>query len=108
MKLATIGMHVGGGPYDEATKEPLRRSVEPRFPDLAACWRHVPPGTGPLEVGVDLVVEADGGTARVTNPRSRVKGEAFIRCVTDFYASVAFQRPLHGRTVVSYSVRFTP
>ena len=101
-------MHVGGGPYDEITKEPLKKSVEPRFADLAACFRHVPPGTKAIDVGVDLVVEAKGGRAKVSNPRSPVKDAAFVACVVSFYESVEFLEPRTGRTVVSYSVRFTP
>jgi hypothetical protein len=112
VKLATIGMHVGGGPYDEPTKEPMKHSVEPRFPDLARCWKHV---TRPAltDVGVDLVIEAAGGRARVSNPRTSVGArgdgrEGFVPCVVAFFESVDFQRPKNGKTVVSYSVRFTP
>jgi hypothetical protein len=32
-------MHVGGGPYDEITKEPIKKSVEPHFAELAECWK---------------------------------------------------------------------
>lgn len=107
VKLVTIGMHVGGGPYDEPTKEPMKRSVEPRFADLARCWRHVakPQQT---DVGVDLVIEAAGGRAKVSNPRTTAVGEGFVPCVVAFFESVDFQRPKTGRTVVSYSVRFLP
>jgi hypothetical protein len=107
VKLTTIGMHVGGGPYDEPTKEPMKRSVEPRFADLARCWKHVA-RPGQADVGVDLVIEATGGKARVSNPRSTIKSDEFIACVVAFYESVDFQRPKNGKTVVSYSVRFVP
>jgi hypothetical protein len=107
VKLATIGMHVGGGPYDEPTKEPMKRSVEPRFPDLARCWMHVSK-PAPTDVGVDLVIEAAGGRARVSNPRTSVTSEGFVPCVVAFFESVEFLPPKNGKTVVSYSVRFTP
>ncbi len=107
-KVVTIGMHVGGGPYDEITKEPLKKSVEPRFADLLACWGHAPPGTGQIDAGVDLVVEAGGGKARVSNPRSLLKNDAFVACVVTFFESVEFLPPKNGRTTVSYSVRFVP
>jgi hypothetical protein len=60
--VVTIGMHVGGGPFDEATKQPMRRSVEPRFAELAQCWTHV---TNPArtDVGVDLLIESAGRTS---------------------------------------------
>jgi hypothetical protein len=107
VKLATIGMHVGGGPYDEITKEPMKRSVEPHFADLARCWRLVakPQST---DVGVDLVIEAAGGRAKVSNPRTTATGEGFVPCVVAFFEGVDFEKPRNGKTVVSYSVRFTP
>ncbi len=100
-------MHVGGGPYDEITKDPIRKSVEPRFPDLLLCWSTV---TNPRQTdfGVDLVIEASGGRAKVSNPRTAVADPAFVSCVVSFFESVEFQRPRNGKTVVSYSVRFVP
>ena len=107
VKVVTIGMHVGGGPYDEVTKEPIRRSVEPHFKELARCWKHVArPQQG--DAGVDLVIEAAGGHAHVSNPRSTISGEGFVPCVVTFFENVDFQRPKSGKTVVSYSVRFLP
>jgi hypothetical protein len=107
VKLVTIGMHVGGGPYDEPTKEPMKRSVEPHFADLARCWKLVaqPKQT---DVGVDLVIEANGGRARVSNPRTTATGEGFLPCVVAFFEGVDFLPPKNGKTVVSYSVRFLP
>ena len=107
VKVATIGMHVGGGPYDEITKEPIKRSVEPHFAELARCWKHVAKQQ-PTDVGVDLVIEAAGGRARVSNPRTSAVGEGFVPCVVTFFEGVDFQKPKNGKTVVSYSVRFTP
>ena len=107
VKLATIGMHVGGGPYDEITKEPMKRSVEPRLPDLARCWKLVSRPAA-ADVGVDLVIEAKGGRARVSNPRTSVTSDGFVPCVVSFFERVEFLEPKNGKTVVSYSVRFTP
>lgn len=107
MKLVTIGMHVGGGPYDEETKEPMKRSVEPHFAELARCWKLVPQPRQ-ADVGVDLVIEAAGGRARVSNPRATIEGEGFKPCVVAFFESVEFLKPKNGKTVVSYSVRFLP
>ena len=107
VKLATIGMHVGGGPYDEITKEPMKRSVEPHFAELARCWK-LAGRQEPTDVGVDLVIEAAGGRAKVSNPRTFAKGEGFVPCVVSFFEGVEFSKPRNGKTVVSYSVRFTP
>lgn len=105
--IVTSGMHVGGGPYDEITKEPMKRSVEPRFPELAQCWQRVTRAQQAY-FGVDLVIEANGGNARVSNPRTTLRGEGFVACVVTFFESVVFEKPRNGKSVVSYSVRFTP
>lgn len=104
-KVVTIGMHVAGGPYDEATKQPMKRSVEPRFDELARCFDHVPTARE-VDAGVDLMIEAGGGRAKVSNPRTTVRAEGFLPCVVAFFESVEFEKPLYGRTGVSYSVRF--
>jgi hypothetical protein len=108
VKVVTIGMHVGGGPYDEITKEPMKRSVEPHFPELTRCWTHVSSAPRPADMGVDLVIEAAGGRAKVGNPRTGIQGEGFVPCVLAFFESIDFEKPRNGKTVVSYSVRFTP
>jgi len=107
VKIVTIGMHVGGGPYDEPTKEPIKKSVEPHFRELARCWSLV---TKPrqADIGVDLIIEANGGRAKVSNPRTSVEGEGFAPCVVSFFEGIEFLPPKFGRTVVSYSVRFLP
>ncbi|MDB4996349.1 MAG: uncharacterized protein JWM74_3781 [Myxococcaceae bacterium] len=107
-KVVTIGMHVGGGPYDEITKEPMKRSVEPHFGELTRCWTHVTSAPHPADMGVDLVIEAAGGHARVSNPRTQIQGEGFVPCVLAFFESIDFEKPRNGKTVVSNSVRFTP
>ena len=86
---------------------PIKRSVEPHFAELARCWEHVPQ-PHQADVGVDLVIEASGGRAKVSNPRSTIVGEGFVPCVVAFYEGVDFQAPKNGKTVVSYSVRFLP
>ncbi len=107
VKIVTIGMHVAGGPFDEETKIPFKKAVEPHFPELAKCWRLVSsPRTA--DVGVDLLIEPGGGKPKVTNPRSSIGGEGFKPCVVAFFENIEFDKPKNGRTGVSYSVRFKP
>lgn len=105
-KVVSIGMHVAGGPFDEPTKVPFKRAVEPHYPRLLACLDHVTPPQGG-DAGVDLAIDAKGGKAKVTNPRSTIKSDAFVGCVVAFFESIEFEPPKNGRTNVSYSVRFT-
>lgn len=108
VKVISIGMHVAGGPFDEATKKPFLRAVEPHYPELARCWSHVPTPRQ-ADVGVDLLIPAAGGKAAVSNPRSTLAAEGFLPCVVAFFAGVEFPKPARGGPQgVSYSVRFVP
>lgn len=119
VKVATIGMHVAGGPFDEPTKVPFKTAVEPHFAELACCWaKHVPHPPKSADVGVDLLIEGAGGTPKVSNPRSTLPGggkaiaeetAAFVPCVMHVFEGVTFPNlGPRGRTGVSYSLRFTP
>ncbi|MBX3215900.1 MAG: hypothetical protein KF850_27925 [Labilithrix sp.] len=112
VKIVTIGMHVAGGPYDEPTKVPFKKAVEPRFPEIAQCWaQHVSKPPKQADFGVDLLIEAAGGKPKVSNPRSSLdksETEGFTACVVGIFESVEFAKLVgRGRTGVSYSLRFT-
>ena len=105
--VVNIGMHIGGGPNDAATKEPIKLSVEPHFDALRRCYGLVEvQGAG--DFGVDLKIGKDGGKARVNAPRTAMKGAKFKECVVKVFESIEFRKPRGGATVVSYSLRFTP
>lgn len=104
----TYGLHIGGGPNDAATKAPFVHSVEPHFPELAACFAKADDTTKGGDFGLDLLVARDGGKAKVTLPRTAIPGEAFRACVVDVFSGIAFEKPKYGATMASYSVRFRP
>lgn len=111
VKVVTIGMHVGGGPFDEATKQPFKRAVEPHFPEFVECWTtHVASSPTQADVGVDLLIESSGGKPNVSNPRSTLPkdaSQAVVPCIVSVFESVEFPKLDRGRTGVSYSLRFT-
>lgn len=108
VKVFSIGMHVAGGPYDEETKKPFLADVEPRYPELARCWAHVSEPKQ-ADVGVDVLIPAAGGKARISNPRSTIPGDAFKACVVAFFESIEWKKPATGGPRgLSYSVRFKP
>ncbi|WP_438030996.1 hypothetical protein [Sorangium sp. So ce233] len=108
VKVANIGMHIGGGPHDDYTKEPIKRSVAPHFDEFRRCFALAEDPTKGGDFGIDLRIEKDGGKAEVRKPRTALKGEAFTRCVVGVFERIDFQKPRRGPTVVSYSLRFTP
>ncbi|WP_437604177.1 hypothetical protein WMF28_21655 [Sorangium sp. So ce590] len=108
VKVANIGMHIGGGPHDDFTKEPIKRSVAPHFDDFRRCFALAEDPAKAGDFGIDLRIEKDGGKAEVRKPRTALKGEAFTACVVGVFERIDFLKPRKGPTVVSYSLRFTP
>ncbi len=106
--VENIGMHIGGGPNDAATKAPIGNSVSPHFGELRACWAQVGDPSRGGDFGVDLLIPAEGGRAAVSHPRSILGPDAFRDCVVGVFAAIDFQRPKTGRTTVSYALHFTP
>lgn len=108
MKVANIGMHIGGGPNDNATKEPIRRSVEPHMDELRRCFGLLADQKKGGDFGVDLRIDRAGGKAKVSHPRTALKGKEFETCVVTTFEAIDFLKPKGGTTTVSYSLRFTP
>ncbi|MFO0736035.1 MAG: hypothetical protein U0270_09155 [Labilithrix sp.] len=112
VKVQYIGMHVGGGPFDDATKKPFETTLAPHHPAAAECWAKHITKNKPFDMGVDLLIEASGGHPKVSNPRVRFeKGEEdgqFIPCIIAVFEAVDFPPLSRGKSGVSYSLRFTP
>lgn len=106
-KVSNIGMHIGGGPNDDATKEPIRKSVQPHFEAFRQCYG-LAKEAKPADFGVDLHIPREGGKASLKNPRSTLKDEPFKTCVIGVFDAIVFLKPRTGETIVSYSLRFTP
>ena len=69
VKVANIGMHIGGGPNDDVTKDPIRRSVQPHFDEFRRCFGQIEEAKKG-DFGVDLKIGAAGGKAEVSHPRT--------------------------------------
>lgn len=108
VKVANIGMHIGGGPHDAVTKAPIKQSVEPHFDELRRCWAKVSDPKKGGDFGVDLLIDRAGGKAKVSHPRTSLKGDGFKECVVGVFEAIDFKKPRGGTTTVSYSIRFTP
>lgn len=106
LSVKYIGMHVGGGANDAASKAPFVRALEQRFPDFLECYRlAAEPGSGGT-FGIDLRIPAQGGSPEVEQPRTAIPGEAFAECMLKAFRSVTFEPPKKP-VVISYSLRFT-
>jgi hypothetical protein len=101
-------MHIGGGPNDDVTKDPIRRSVHPHFDAFRRCFAQVEDPKKGGDFGVDLRIDKAGGKAQVSHPRTALKGAGFKDCVVKVFEGIDFLKPKGGTTTVSYSLRFTP
>lgn len=108
VKVANIGIHVGGGPHDAVTKAPIKTSVEPHFDELKRCWSLVDDPKKGGDFGLDLLIDRAGGKAKISHPRTGIKGKGFKECLVAAFEAIDFKKPRGGTTTVSYSVRFTP
>jgi pyruvate/2-oxoglutarate dehydrogenase complex dihydrolipoamide acyltransferase (E2) component len=107
VKVSNIGMHIGGGPNDDVTKDPIRKSVHPHFDEFRRCFALVEEKkTG--DYGLDLRIDKAGGKAQISHPRTALKGKDFKDCVVKVFEGIDFLKPRGGTTTVSYSLRFTP
>ncbi len=109
VKIANIGMHIGGGPNDAVTKEPIHSSVIPHYDEFRRCYALVEDPRKGGTFGIDLLIDKAGGKPKsVTKPRSPIKGHEFSECMVHAYERIDFKKPKGGNTKVSYSIRFTP
>jgi hypothetical protein len=105
--VENVGLHIGGGPNDEATKELFREAIAAHFADFRRCYAKVSePGKGGV-FGVDLRIGRDGGRPKIQQARTGMGGKEFRECVTGVFSNVEFEGPPRGPTVISYSIRFT-
>ncbi len=106
LKVENIGLHIGGGPNDAETKAPFLSAVAERFPSFMDCYRKNEDPAQGGRFGVDLHVARAGGHPRIEQPRTSLRGPDFRACLGGVFESVEFQKPKHGPTTLSYSLRF--
>jgi hypothetical protein len=106
--VKNIGMHIGGGPNDAYTKEPIAKSVAPHFDELRRCFAQASDLKKGGDYSIDLLIDRKGGKAEVKKHRTTIEGEGFSPCVVSVFEAIEFLPPRKLTTMVSYSVRFTP
>lgn len=105
VRVENIGLHIGGGPNDDAHKEPYRKAIEPHFDDFRECYKKVDEPAKGGTFGVDLRVPREGGKPDVRQPRTGIKGQGFRDCMVSTFQTIDFPPP-HKPVVFSYSLRF--
>ena len=104
-----MGLHLAA----EANREPHRRQLlklfERNFGAFRRCHADVPEHTDNASFGVDLLIPAAGGRAKVRETRTRLPGDGFRTCMLRVFQSIRFEPPPTARPeIISYSVVFKP
>lgn len=107
VKVESFGLHIGGGPNDDASKRPILDAIAKHFDEFRACYVKVQDPAKGGTFGVDLRIGRDGGKAKVEQPRTGMKANEFRECVLGVFKNVTFDKPPKGPTVVSYSLKFS-
>lgn len=105
VEVKNIGLHIGGGPNDTATKKPYQDALARQFDAFRRC--HAKAETAEGTFGVDLLVPAEGGPPEVSEPRTGMKGEAFRACIVDAFRQADLPGSKRGAVRISYSLKFS-
>lgn len=108
VRVKNIGLHIGGGPNDAATKAPFLRQIQSQFDAFRRCYELLESPAAHGTFGIDLLVPKEGGTAVTSNPRTSMKGASFRDCVVSAFAAISFDPPRRGATKLSYALSFEP
>jgi hypothetical protein len=107
VEVKHYGLHIGGGPNDDATRAKYLDPIAARFDELRRCHLKAKNRNLQASFGVDLHIGSDGGRAKIEDYRTSLKGQGFQLCVLETLGSIEFPAP-ERPTVVSYSVLFKP
>jgi hypothetical protein len=87
----------------------MLKLFERNFGAFRRCHADVPEHTENASFGVDLLIPAAGGRAKVRETRTRLAGDGFKSCMLRVFQSIRFEAPPTARPeIVSYSVVFKP
>lgn len=107
--VKTVGLHVGGGARNEASRQRLVRRFEGYFPGLATCHKLAGDQKNNASFGIDVYVPAAGGSPKLGQIRTRLRSKQFRRCMQKKFRAMVFSPPESGRrTAVSFSLLFKP
>ena len=101
------GMHIGGGPNDEASKRPFIKAIEASFDAMRTCYKKAEDPMHGGTFGVDLKIAGKGGRPDVQQVRTALKGDGLKECLQTAFKEIQFGPPPKGPTVVSVSVKFS-
>lgn len=107
IEVKNVGMHIGGEENTSAQKRPIRAEVAKQYDAMKRCWAMATEPPDKATFGVDMRIDGKGGPAKITNPRSGLKGDGVKDCMVQAFEAVVFPRQPGGvDRMVSFSVEF--
>lgn len=107
IEVRNVGMHIGGEENTSAQKRPIRAEVQKHYDAMKRCWAMAEEPPDKATFGVDMRIDGEGGAAKITNPRSGLKGDGVKDCMVAAFEGVVFPRQPGGvARMVSFSVEF--
>lgn len=107
VEIKNVGMHIGGEDNTSDAKRPIRAEIAKHYDGLRRCYGQATEPAKTATFGVDIRIPGQGGPAKVTNPRSGLKGEGVKECMVSVFQGVEFAKQPNGQPrMVSFSVEF--
>ena len=108
VEVRNVGMHIGGEKNTKEQKRPIRATVSKHYDAMKRCWGKAVDPPKKATFGVDIRIEGAGGPAKITNPRSGLKGGGVKECLVGVFEGIEFPaQPHNADRMVSYSIEFT-
>lgn len=106
--VKNVGMHIGGEANTAEQKRPIRAAVALHYDAMKRCYAKADtPPTKAVTFGVDMRIKGEGGTPKITNPRSGLKGGGAKECLVSVFEAIEFPKQPKGQArMVSFSIEF--
>ena len=107
VEIHNVGMHIGGEDNTAEQKRPIRAEVAKHYDDMRRCYAKAVEPARKATFGVDMRIVGAGGPAKISNPRSGLKGEGVKECLVQVFEGIEFPRQPRGvDRMVSFSIEF--
>lgn len=107
VEVKNVGMHIGGEANTAEQKRPIRAAVAAHYDEMKRCYAKAEDPPKGATFGVDMRIKGEGGTAKISNPRSGLKGGGVKECLVSVFEAIEFpKQPKNAPRMVSFSIEF--
>lgn len=107
VEVKNVGMHIGGEANTAEQKRPIRAAVAAHYDEMKRCYAKADAPAKGATFGVDMRIKGEGGPAKISNPRSGLKGGGVKECLVSVFEGIDFpKQPKNLARMVSFSIEF--